>query len=746
MSGGSVETRQVHRSCPVCEAACGLRVSVRRATGEIVRIEGDRDDPRSRGYVCPKAQALAGVYDDPDRLRRPLRRRGADWEEIGWDEALGTAAERLLALRRAHGPEALGVFVGNPTGHDAGGMLYTTPFLRSLATPHVYSTAHMDHFPKLLTSKALYGRASILPIPDLDRCDHFLCLGANPVVSQGSLMSAPDVKRRLRAIQARAGRIVVIDPRRSETAKLADEHHWIRPGTDAYLLFAMVHTVFAEGLVRLGHLAPVVDGVEAIRELAEAFRPEAVAPATGIDAATIRRLAVAYATAPRACCYGRIGTCTVEFGTLASWLIDVLGILTGHFDAPGGMMFPRPPAGELEPGPETGPFTVGRWRSAARGIPEIDGQLTCAAFAEEIDSAGERRIRGLLTVAANPVLTIPNGERVARALAQLDFMVAVDIYLNETTRHAHLILPTLAQAEKENFDLFPTTAIRNYVRWSPAVVDPDPGGMSHGRVLLELSARLAGKSADALEQELLESHARRLLARPGSPAHGVPLERALAKLGEHEGAMRLVDLLLRAGPYGDGFDDDAPGLSLRKVRAVPHAIDLGPLEPRLASILRSPGRRIDLAHPHIAQDVPRLRARMGDRARETGLRLIGRRQLRNMNSHLHNVPALARGSARCRLLIHSDDARRLGIADGGLARVRSRVGELVVPAEIDDDLMPGVVSLPHGYGHAGPGLRLGVATTRQPGVNANALTDDEPFDPISGTCVANGIPVEVAPA
>jgi anaerobic selenocysteine-containing dehydrogenase len=344
------------------------------------------------------------------------------------------------------------------------------------------------------------------------------------------------------------------------------------------------------------------------------------------------------------------------------------------------------------------------------------------------------------------VLTIPNGERVARALAGLDFMVAVDIYLNETTRHAHLILPTLAQAEKENFDLFSTTAIRNYARWSPALFDPDPGAMSHGRVLLELGARLAGKSADALEQELLVSHARRLLARAGSPAHGVPLERALAKLEEHEGAMRLVDLMLRAGPHGDGFDDLAPGLSLRKLREVPHAVDLGPLEPRLAGILRSPGRRIELAHPHIVQDVPRLRARLAERAAEKGLLLIGRRQLRNMNSHLHNVPVLARGSARCTLLVHSADARRLGIEDGGLARVRSRVGELVVPVAIDDDLMPGVVSLPHGYGHGVAGTRQGVAAKLQPGVNANALTDDLPFDPISGTCIANGIPVEVAPA
>ncbi|HZO09738.1 MAG TPA: molybdopterin dinucleotide binding domain-containing protein, partial [Myxococcota bacterium] len=655
-------------------------------------------------------------------------------------------AERLLALRREHGPEAIGAFIGNPSGHDAGAMLYTTWFLRSLGTPRAFSGAHMDHFPKLLSSKALYGRASILPIPDLDRCDYFLCLGGNPAVSQGSLMSAPDVKRRLRAIQARGGKLVVVDPRRSETAKLADRHHFIRPGTDAYLLFAMVHVVFAEGRVALGHLADVVDGVEAVRELARPFPPEAVAEVTGIAAAEIRRMALEYADAARACCYGRIGTCTVEFGTLASWLIDVLGILTGHFDREGGMMFPRPPLGDLEPGPETGPFRIGRWRSAVRGLPEIDGQISCAAFAEEIDAAGERRMRGLLTVAANPVLTIPNGPRVDRALATLEFMVSVDIYLNETTRHAHVILPTLAQAEKENFDFFSATAIRNYVRWSPPAVDADPEGMSHGRVLLELAARLSDRSADALEREILESQARRLLARPGSPAHGVPLERALAALEGESGAMQLVDLMLRAGPYGDGFDDGAPGLSLRRVRAVPHAIDLGPLEPRLAAILRSPGRRIDLAHPHIAQDVARLEARLGERARDDRLLLIGRRQLRNMNSHLHNLPVLARGSERCTLLIHADDARRLGIAAGALARVRSRVGEVVVPALVDPDMMPGVVSLPHGYGHGAPGTRLPVAERLQPGVNSNALTDDLPVDPISGTCLANGIPVEVSAA
>jgi anaerobic selenocysteine-containing dehydrogenase len=737
----------VNRSCNICEAGCGLRVLVDVEARQLLRIEGDPDDARSQGYLCPKSQALKGIYDDPDRIRRPLRKNASGgWDEIGWEEAFEFASRRIVEIREAHGAQALGAFIGNPISQDAGAMLYTSAFLRSLGTPHIFTGATMDHFAKLVSSRALYGRAAILPIPDIDRCDYFLCLGANPIVSNGSLMGTPDVKRRLREVRER-GKLVVIDPRRSETARAADEHHFIVPGTDALLLFAMLHTLFEEDLVELGHLGDIVDGVDELRLLAEPFSPEAVEKITCIDAAVTRRLTREYATAERACLYGRIGTCTVDFGTLSSWLIDVIGILSGHFDTPGGMMFPRPPTGELESGGETGEFVVGRWRSGARGFPEINGQLSCALLAEEIDEApDDQRVRAMITVAANPVLTAPNGERVDRALASLDFMVAIDIYLNETTRHADLILPNIAQIEREHFDMFTAVSSRNFVRYSPAILPADPGNRELWDVLFELAARIEGRSRDDLDREILTSHARRLLARDDSPARGTDFDEAMEMLGDTPGPMRLIDLMLRAGPYGDGFDDDDDGLSLAKVKARPGTRDLGPLDSRLASIIRSPGKRIPLAHPYIVQDVPRLRERLEADPGPRGFLLIGRRQIQNMNSHLHNLPVLAKGRARCTLLIHSDDARRLGLSTGSLAKLNSRVGELRVPVQIDDDMMPGVVSLPHGYGHRGEGLRIRVATERQAGVNSNALTDELPIDPISGSCVANGIPVEISAA
>jgi anaerobic selenocysteine-containing dehydrogenase len=718
-------------------------MQVDRAARRVLRIEGDPDDPRSRGHLCPKAYALSGVYEDPDRLRRPLRRMGTDWQEIDWKEAIDFAAEKLLEVREAHGADAVGLYIGNPTGFDVGAMLTNRTLAGALATPRAFSGATMDHHPKIVTTRVLYGKNSMLSIPDIDRCDYFLCLGGNPIVSQGSLMSAPDVRGRLRAIQKRGGKLVIVDPRRTETARAADEHLFIRPGSDALFLLALVHVLFDEGLVRLGRFEAFTDGVRELGEQARSFSPEAVASFTGIASDVTRRIAREFAGTRRACCYGRIGTCTVEFGLLASWLVEVLGILTGHLDEPGGLMFPRPATGQHEPGRPSSEFEIGRWRSVARGLPEIENQLPSAALAEEIDSAGDGRLRALVTLAGNPVLSTPNGVRLAKALEQLDFMLSLDIYLNETTRHADLILPNTPQLEHENFDyLTMTTAVRNFARWSPAVFEPDDGTWPQWKVQLGLAAKLMGMTAEALDEQLLENDLARFVGKAGLPAEHVPAAAVREKLGSEPGPMRRVDLMLRAGPYGDGFDDNADGLSLAKLRAVPHAVDLGPLEPRLPDLLRSPGRRIALAHPYFLQDVPRLRAKLaaGD---EGGLRLVGRRQNRNMNTWLHNLPVLAKGRERCSLLVHPDDAKRLGLVAGARARIRSRVGEVEAPVELSDDMMPGVVSLPHGFGHTETGTRLGIATSQQPGVNSNVLTDEEALDPWSNTSIVNGIPVEV---
>lgn len=734
-----------HRSCSICEASCGIRVLADREARRVLRIEGNADDPISRGHVCPKVTAMQGVFEDPDRIKRPIRKTpGGGWQEIAWEDAFDLAAERIGALQAEHGNDTLGVYIGNPSGFDVGCLLYNRFVLESLRTPRMFSAATMDHFPKLYTSRVLFGKGSILPIPDVDRCDYFLCLGANPIVSQGSLMSAPGIAKKLRAIQARGGRFVVVDPRRSESARAADEHLFIRPGSDAYFLFSLVHVIFTDGLVKLGRLADFTDGIDEIRTLAEGFAPEATAAATGIPAETTRRIAHELARHPRACVYGRIGTCTVEFGTLASWLVDVVNILLGRYDEPGGMMFPRPATGQHEPGNPMPPIAIGPYRTAARGLPTVDGHLPASSFAEELDpaTAGERRVRALLVTCGNPVLSMPAGDRIAKGLEGLDFMVAVDVYLNETTRHADLILPTAPQLTHENFDfLCQSTAVRNHVRYGEQVFEPEPGEKRSWEVYLELAARLNDTEPATLDDMSVVQNATRFAGKLG-----LDVDDVIEKLGPERGPMRLVELQLRCGPYGDHFGKRPEGLTLEKLRAARAAIDLGPLEPRLPDILRTPGRRIALADPLITLDVARLSERLADHARPDGLRLVGRRQPRGMNSWLHNLPNLAKGKARCTLLLHPEDAAARGLADGATARVRSRVGELLVPVEVSDEMMPGVVSLPHGFGHAGPGLGLGVAAARQPGVNANALTDDAPLDVPSGTSVANGIPVEVEAA
>jgi anaerobic selenocysteine-containing dehydrogenase len=510
----------------------------------------------------------------------------------------------------------------------------------------------------------------------------------------------------------------------------------------------VIQVLFAENRVAPGRLADFTDGIDDVRELAQHFPPEAVETATGIAAEEIRRLARELAAAERAVLYGRFGTCTQEFGTLASWLIDVVNILTGNFDRPGGLMFPRAATGQTEPvaaGDDAVPH--GRFHSRVRGFPEFDGQLPAACMAEEIDSAGDERVRAMITVAGNPVLSTPNGARLTRALEQLDFMVSVDIYMNETTRLADLILPTTTQLEHENFDfLFQTTSVRNMARHSPQVFEAPPDARHHWQVLLEIAARTNGVDAEVLDDLMLAGVISTFVGRAGSPAENVTAEEARRKIGHRRGPERLLDVMLRAGPYGDGFADGGEGLSLEAVRAVPHAIDLGPLEPRLPDLLRTPGRRIQLAHELLAGDVQRLRRRLAHSGRDDGMVLVGRRQVRNMNSWLHNLESLARGRNRCTLLIHPDDAGRLGIKDGGRVRVRSRVGEVVVEACVGEEMRPGVVSLPHGFGHGAPGSRLSVASRRQPGANANQLADEQAVDALSGTSILSGIPVEVEPA
>jgi anaerobic selenocysteine-containing dehydrogenase len=714
----------------------------------IVTVRGDDGDAFSQGYLCPKAYGLKGLHEDPDRLRRPLRREGSSWREIGWEEAFELATRGLRSIRDAHGADAVATYLGNPNAHDVGSALYLPTFQRALGTRWRFSATSVDQLPKAMSSCLMFGSPGAFPIPDVDRTDFWLVLGANPLVSNGSLMTAPDMPRRLAQLRARGGRLVVVDPRHTETARIADQHLFIRPGTDAFFLFALVHVLFAEGLLALGRLAGFTRGVDEVRAMAADFSPEAVAPITGIAPESLRGLARAFARAPRAACYGRIGTCTQEFGTLASWLVDVVNTLTGNLDRVGGVLWPRPATSPADERPRRrGRIPYARWRSRVRGLPEFAGELPVAALAEDIDSAAEtERIRALVTVAGNPVLSTPNGARLAKALSSLEFMVSIDIYLNETTRFADLVLPPTGPLEHANYDLvFHSLSVRNHTKWSPAVFDPPADSKHQWQILLELAAGMSGTTAKALD-DLLLGHL--LSATVGAPQTACPElspDEARRKLGASPGPDRVIDLMLRAGPFGDRFRDDAPGLSLAKLKAQPHGVDLGPMEPRLPMMLATESGEIELAHPLLRADTERLRGALAERRKAPAMLLIGRRHLRSNNTWMHNLPSLAKGPERCTLLVHPDDAKRIGLSDGGRARVKSRVGSIEAPVVVTPEMMPGVVSLPHGFGHDCEGMRLEVARTR-PGVNSNLLADERLLDVLSGNAVLNGIPVDVSVA
>jgi anaerobic selenocysteine-containing dehydrogenase len=740
----SPEATIVFRTCPFCEATCGLELTI--GDGVVTRIRGDRDDVFSRGFICPKGTTLGHLHDDPDRLRGPLVRRNGELRAATWEEAFAEVARRLPPIIQRHGRDTVAVYIGNPTVHNLSGMLYSRLLLRALGTRNVFTASTVDQRPKEISSALMFGTMVSHPVPDLDRTSYLLLLGANPLTSNGSLATAPDWPGRLRRILERGGAVVVVDPKRTRTAERASEHVPIRPGTDAQFLMAVVHTLFAERLVDLADAAQFIAGVDVVEGLARAFTPDAVAPLCGIGADTIRRLARELAAAPTAAVYGRTGTCTQEFGTITSWLVDVLNVLTGNLDRPGGAMFSKPAAG----GPNTlgrpryGRETrIGRWRSRVRGLPESFGELPVACLAEEIETPGEGQVRALITIAGNPALSAPNSGRLQRTLASLELLVSVDFYVNETTRHADVILPPPSPLERGHYDLaFYLFALRNVANYSPPVFPLEPGQLDEWQILSKLALAAQGLGADA-DPALADDAAIRVLVEravtdPHSPFHERNTDEVLAELAPRTGPERMLDFMLRAGPYR---------LTLDTLLEHPHGVDLGPLEPRLPEVLRTPSGMVELAPQPLVADVGRLRASLvraagGDHG---SLVLIGRRHLRSNNSWMHNLGTLVKGKPRCTLQVNPADAARIGLEDGGAARVSSRTGTLVAPVELTDAVAPGVVSLPHGWGHDLPGVAMAVAQAHA-GVNANLLADDGRYDELSGNAVLNGIPVQVAPA
>ena len=697
-----------YRACHLCEAICGLEIRVEN--GHISSIRGDPEDPLSRGYLCPKATALADLQSDPDRLRTPILREGSHWREIGWDEAFALAVERLDAVRERHGADAVAIYRGNPNVHNWGLMTHANLFLKRLGTRNHYSATSADQLPHHLVCLWMYGHQFLQPIPDIDRTQHLLLIGYNPMASNGSIMTVPDVRRRLKALRARGGRTVVIDPRRTETALAADEHHFVRPGSDAFLLLAMLRTLFDEGLTRPGPAAARPRGLEHLPALLQRFTPELAEARTGIAADTVRRLARDFAAAPSAACHGRMGVSTQRFGTLCQWAIQLLNLLTGNLDREGGTLLTHPAV--MGAGPEDhqrGRF--GRKRSRVRGYPEYSGEFPVAGLAEEMLTPGEGQIRALVTVAGNPVLSTPNGARLDAALPQLEFMLSVDFYLNETTRHATLILPPTSPLEHDHYDIaFHRFAVRNTTRYNAPVL-PKPEGALHD---WEIFGGLAEAHARASGQRL--------------PVLTPPAQ--------------MLDVLLQSGPYGAAAGD-AHALSLAVLESAPHGIDLGPLRPSLPERLCTADGRIDCVPAAIPAELERLWREPAIAADQ--LLLIGRRHVRSNNSWMHNSERLVKGPRRDHLLVHPEDLAARGLRDGAEVLLTSRTGSLRVRAEASEDMMRGTVSLPHGWGHDRPGTRLQVAATR-PGVSANDITDELWLDDLCGNAALNGVPVDLSPA
>jgi anaerobic selenocysteine-containing dehydrogenase len=712
---------------------CGLEIQVEG--GKVTSIRGNRDDVWSRGHLCPKGVSLAQVHDDPDRIRRPMIKVDGQWREVSWDAAFRRCTELLTPVIEKYGIGAVTAYTGNPLAHSFSLARYAGVLMGMSGMPITYSPGTVDQWPKNLSSHLMYGLWWNFPVPDIERTDLLVIMGANPAASQGSLLAAPDVMGLIAEIRKR-GKVIVIDPVRTQTAAQADEWLPIVPGTDAALLLAVAHTLFDEGLVNAG---PHVEGLETMRRVAAEWRPERVGTVTGIDENRIRALARELAGTEKSVVYGRIGLCNQEFGSLASWLVDVINILTGHFDTPGGAMFPKPAAWSITtqplPGLEGGLAEFGRWRTRVRGAKEVLGQAPVSCMAEEIATPGEGQLKALITVAGNPVLSTPGGDKLDEVLPMLEAMISVDLWLNETTRHADVILPGLSPLEQPHHDdLILLFAIRSIANYSAPVFDP--GDRPHEwEILIRLTGLCTGTPAEEVDVAAIDDGFFDYLAFTRG------LDGAeIRKLYQHGGPERMLDLTLRTGPFGDQYGKNPGGLTLDMLKANPNGIDFGPMVPQLPDMLGTLDKKIHLAPQYLLDDLPRLAARM-ERPAEP-LVLVSRRHLRSNNTWLHNVPALMKGKDRCTLLMHPEDAARWGVADADVVTVKSEAGEIKVPVEVTDAIKPGVVSMPHGWGHGKPGTRMSVANG-SPGANTNVLSPPTFLDQPSGNGALNGIPVTI---
>jgi anaerobic selenocysteine-containing dehydrogenase len=764
-----------YRACNICDAMCGVEITYQDK--KILSIKGDKKDPVSKGFICPKATALQDLHEDPDRLRQPMLKTENGWQTIEWERAFDIAAEKLTDIRFAFGKDSVAMYVGNPTAHNHGNVLFLKGLTDAINTNNRYSATSVDQLPHMLAAMKLFGNSTLFPIPDVERSRYLIIIGGNPVASGGSFMCGPDIKRKLSNIKRRKhGKVVCIDPRFTETAQIASEHYFITPGKDALLFLAMINVIFSEGLENTGHIP--TENINVLKGISLPFLPEKVAEEVGIEAETIEQLAKDLATRENAALYARLGTCIQEYGSLCSWLAYVLNIITNNLDVEGGMMFPKPAIDLVGLGALSGEVnSFDRRRSRVRNMPSMAGEFPASTLADEMLEEGEGQIKALVTCAGNPVLSVPNGKKMEEGLQKLEFMLSFDMYINETTQHADLIIPPTSVLEHSHYDLvLQIVAFRHSAKYSPALFEKPEGSYHEWQSYLEVTSRINKRIQLGRGQQLKIELNRRYLNQLGDegilnfmlktgpygrkPVVVDSLNRMLSSkklpvvnsiwkgfASLFEKGLRsnsTINSYLETTPYGKHAFPIFGGLNLKKVKQQIHGIDIGPMVPMMPERLNTKSKSVDLNPEYLSKEINRLSAQLeqGTKSQSLDLLLIGRRHIRSNNSWLHNSHRLVKGKSRCTLMMHSKDATSRKLTDGEVVNVRSRVGEVSLPLEISDDIKLGVVSIPHGWGHHREGNQLSVAS-KHAGVSVNDLTDDAMFEPLTGQAICNGVPVQV---
>jgi len=698
-----LENKIHYRTCNLCEAMCGLKITYKEK--KIISIVGDKKDPLSKGYICPKSQALKDLYEDSDRLKTPIKRSENGWEKISWVEAFDEIEHQIKKIQEKYCNDAVATYQGNPNVHNLGAILYGGPFLKSLKTKQKYSATSADQLPHHIASLKMFGHQMLIPIPDIERTHYLLILGANPGASNGSLLTAPGFSQKIKNIQKRGGKVINIDPRYTETSKISSNHFFINPGKDALLLLSLLHVIFEQGINEKTHLSNHLKGLNEIKEIVKKYPPQKTASIIGINGFEIQKIAKDFMNSETAVCYGRMGVSTQEFGGICQWLINVINIVTNNMDKVGGAMFTKPAIDLVfMTGMQGKVGNFNRYRSRVHDLPEYSGELPVATLADEMLVKGEGQIKMLICTAGNPVLSTPNGKKLEMALEQLDFMVSIDIYLNETSKYANIILPSTNGLETQHYDLvFHQLAIRNTAKLSEVLFEKDDNQKHDWQILNELTERITGNKNSLTPEKMLDS-------------------------------------MFQFSSYKDA------NLSVKKLKDNPSGLDLGALQPHLTKRIFTTDKKINISPKFFIDDLKRLDQELFNVVDEDKINypfaLIGRRHLRNNNSWMHNSELLMKGKNRCTVLMSSKDANNLSITNHQQIRIISNVGSIKLPVEISDEMKEGVLSIPHGFGHNREGTKIKLAE-KNAGESINDLTDDHKIDRLTGNANFSGTRVKV---